>query len=272
MTKIKLLFIYIFMFAVFAKAADIDNLSFSGRRITTANGLSSNTVYDIQQDKNGFIWFGADYGLCRYDGYSFNNYLSLSSDRTKRSDATIGNLYKDDENNLIWIHTSTFTFACYDIEKGCFIDYTGKGDEQRSFRRFIRQGDTLWMYDTRNGIRRISYENGKFTCNDYNTENKTLPTNHIARMVEDDAGNVWAMATGGLIRIDKKGEIKILSQGKRQIDGISHNNKVVCLEEGNTIKIYSHEGDEVDSKVITSHNGNIKSLRSHFIWQGKWML
>lgn len=272
MTKIKLLFIYIFMFAVFAKAADIDNLSFSGRRITTANGLSSNTVYDIQQDKNGFIWFGADYGLCRYDGYSFNNYLSLSSDRTKRSDATIGNLYKDDENNLIWIHTSTFTFACYDIEKGRFIDYTGKGDEQRSFRRFIRQGDTLWMYDTRNGIRRISYENGKFTCNDYNTENKTLPTNHIARMVEDDAGNVWAMATGGLIRIDKKGEIKILSQGRRQIDGISHNNKVVCLEEGNTIKIYSSEGDEIASKVIPSHHGNIKSLRSHFIWQGKWML
>jgi len=38
------------------------------------NGLPSNTVYDINQDKNGFIWIATDYGLSRFDGLSFKNY------------------------------------------------------------------------------------------------------------------------------------------------------------------------------------------------------
>ena len=32
------------------------------------DGLASNAVRNIGQDKNGYIWFGTDNGLCRYDG------------------------------------------------------------------------------------------------------------------------------------------------------------------------------------------------------------
>lgn len=38
------------------------------RNITMNDGLTSNTVRNIVQDKYGFIWFGTDNGLCRYDG------------------------------------------------------------------------------------------------------------------------------------------------------------------------------------------------------------
>jgi len=38
------------------------------------NGLPSNTIYDINQDENGFIWLATDYGLSRFDGLSFKNY------------------------------------------------------------------------------------------------------------------------------------------------------------------------------------------------------
>ena len=40
------------------------------RNIGMENGLPSNTVRSVVQDKEGFIWFGTDNGLCRYDGYS----------------------------------------------------------------------------------------------------------------------------------------------------------------------------------------------------------
>jgi hypothetical protein len=39
-------------------------------KITTAQGLSNNEVYEVTQDKKGFIW--CFQGLDRYDGYSFN--------------------------------------------------------------------------------------------------------------------------------------------------------------------------------------------------------
>ncbi|MBR6605059.1 MAG: response regulator [Prevotella sp.] len=270
MNRINYLLIILSFFCININAEDIDRLALTSKRLSTADGLSSNTVYDIQQDKNGFIWFGAAYGLCRYDGYSFANYYSLSSDGTKRSEATIGNLYKDDENDLIWIQTSTFTFACYDISLGKFIDYTGKGDEQRSYRRFIKQRNTMWMYDTRNGIRRIVYKDGRFECRDFNTENKSLPTNHIIRMVEDGAGNVWAMSNKGLIRI--KGDSITLVENTRQVDGTAYEGNVVCLADDNKIKTYSPDCELLKDVSIPNEFGRLNYLRSHFVWQGKWML
>lgn len=270
MNRINYLLIILSFFCININAADIDRLALTSKRLSTADGLSSNTVYDIQQDKNGFIWFGAAYGLCRYDGYSFANYYSLSSDGTKRSEATIGNLYKDDENDLLWIKTSTFTFACYDISLGKFIDYTGKGDEQRSYRRFIKQRNTMWMYDTRNGIRRIVYKDGRFECRDFNTENKSLPTNHIIRMVEDGAGNVWAMSDKGLIRI--KGDSITLVENTRQVDGTAYEGNVVCLTDDNKIKTYSPDCELLKNVSIPNEFGRLNYLRSHFVWQGKWML
>ena len=38
------------------------------RRLTVEDGLPANTVRNIVQDKLGFIYFGTDNGLCRYDG------------------------------------------------------------------------------------------------------------------------------------------------------------------------------------------------------------
>ena len=38
------------------------------RQITMNDGLAANAVRSIVQDKNGYIWFGTDNGLCRYDG------------------------------------------------------------------------------------------------------------------------------------------------------------------------------------------------------------
>jgi ligand-binding sensor domain-containing protein len=40
-------------------------------RINTANGLSNNEITYIFQDRDGFMWFGTEDGLNRYDGYSF---------------------------------------------------------------------------------------------------------------------------------------------------------------------------------------------------------
>ena len=42
----------------------------SRRHITMLDGLPTNTVRSITQDKDGFIWMGTDNGLCRYDGYN----------------------------------------------------------------------------------------------------------------------------------------------------------------------------------------------------------
>ena len=44
------------------------------RNITMNDGLAANAVRNIVQDKYGFIWFGTDNGLCRYDGMKVQPY------------------------------------------------------------------------------------------------------------------------------------------------------------------------------------------------------
>jgi ligand-binding sensor domain-containing protein len=38
---------------------------------TTANGLSSNSVYALLEDHEGYLWFGTDQGVNRYDREQF---------------------------------------------------------------------------------------------------------------------------------------------------------------------------------------------------------
>ncbi len=41
-------------------------------RLSIEDGLSQNDVFTILQDRQGFMWFGTNFGLNRYDGYAFN--------------------------------------------------------------------------------------------------------------------------------------------------------------------------------------------------------
>ena len=44
------------------------------KSFTTADGLAGNRVHAILRDSRGFLWFGTNEGLSRFDGYQFTNY------------------------------------------------------------------------------------------------------------------------------------------------------------------------------------------------------
>ena len=52
------------------------------RHLDTRHGLSNSQVNCILQDSRGFIWICTSFGLCRYDGYRFQNYFSYERDTT----------------------------------------------------------------------------------------------------------------------------------------------------------------------------------------------
>lgn len=52
-----------------ASLANASERSMGLRTITIEEGLPSNCVRSLAQDRFGFLWFGTDNGLCRYDGY-----------------------------------------------------------------------------------------------------------------------------------------------------------------------------------------------------------
>jgi streptogramin lyase len=52
-------------------ALDLSGQSFNSKNYTIKNGLPSNNVYSIKQDKKGFIWATTDKGVVKYDGKNF---------------------------------------------------------------------------------------------------------------------------------------------------------------------------------------------------------
>ncbi|WP_321423940.1 two-component regulator propeller domain-containing protein [uncultured Bacteroides sp.] len=78
-------------------------LSFA--QLSTAQGLPTNEVHCIYQDKQGFIWIGTNSGLCQYDGVQMKVYKSNFHSPELLSNNYIRCIVEDDQQQL-WIGTN----------------------------------------------------------------------------------------------------------------------------------------------------------------------
>jgi len=72
----------------------------------TKKGLSQNQVFAIVQDMKGFLWFGTDEGLNRFDGHEFKIFRHDANNPNSIPDNSIHGLVVDNDG-VIWIGTST---------------------------------------------------------------------------------------------------------------------------------------------------------------------
>ncbi|WP_290791600.1 hybrid sensor histidine kinase/response regulator transcription factor [Flavihumibacter sp. UBA7668] len=87
--------------------------------ISTSKGLSQGYIWDILQDKNGFLWFTTKAGLNRYDGYNFKVYAYNAYDSTTISSNATLHLYEDSKDR-IWIGTEDNGINVFDKKKERF--------------------------------------------------------------------------------------------------------------------------------------------------------
>lgn len=65
------------------------------RSIDKTSGLPSNTIYDIFQDVDGFMWIGHEKGLSKYDGFRFTHYQN-----EEQRGRSISNLLQDSAGKI----------------------------------------------------------------------------------------------------------------------------------------------------------------------------
>ncbi|MCQ2265468.1 MAG: hypothetical protein MJZ46_05435, partial [Bacteroidales bacterium] len=66
----------------------------------TSDGLASNRIYSLQQDKNGFLWITTDFGLQRFDGLNFKTYDKKQYQNLWRNDIYFS---KYDGDNILTV-------------------------------------------------------------------------------------------------------------------------------------------------------------------------
>lgn len=76
------------------------------RVLTMQNGLADNTVSCIHKDKDGFMWFGTDNGLSRYDGKNIRNFGS--NERYMK----VSHI-RESANDLLWLVANEQLY-CFD--------------------------------------------------------------------------------------------------------------------------------------------------------------
>lgn len=73
--------------------------------LSIEQGLSLSVVNTIAQDRDGYMWFGTQDGLNRYDGFSFEVYRSRAGDINSLPDNHITHLLADAKGGL-WVGTT----------------------------------------------------------------------------------------------------------------------------------------------------------------------
>ena len=101
---------------------DRPNLYF--RNISEKDGLSSNNVSAIAEDKNGFIWIGGNKGLDKYNGTKFTHYKK-GNPAIEILDNVVHDLYIDSNNTMFVEHLNGFTATNLDNNFKTFY----KGDK-----------------------------------------------------------------------------------------------------------------------------------------------
>ena len=113
----KFAFCFLFVGFIFInKLTAADSLAVSYLGIE--QGLSNNSVRCIYQDHNGFMWFGTNDGLNKYDGYTFTVFKNQIKNPRSISSNFITDM-SNSKNGDIWIATLGGGVSRYDCRKEC---------------------------------------------------------------------------------------------------------------------------------------------------------
>ncbi len=170
--------------------------------LTLDDGLSNLSVSSIQQDSRGFLWFGTQSGLNRFDGYEFQVYNHDPFNLNSLPHGLVQTLFIDDEN-IIWIGTyngisrfdpsiNKFTNYEYDHEIGDSIS--------NNVVTAIAKDDTgnIWI-GTLAGLNKLDPETGGFSrymADD--TDSDSLMNDIVRSLLVDSKGRIWIGSLGGI--------------------------------------------------------------------------
>jgi len=215
------------------------NMHFS--HLTVEDKLSHNAVHAIFQDYKGFMWFGTEDGLNRYDGYAFKVYRLNPMDSTSLSDIFINDIFEDSDSQL-WIGTNSGGVNLYNRKLDNFTHFKHKNTDPKSISsnniRCIYQDSkgTIWIGTNGGGLCRYNPAQNNFEVYRNIPDNpNSLPHNDVRRIYEDTKQRMWICTNnGGLALMNrKKGTFQVFNSDENQPQSISDDEVTGVMELSN---------------------------------------
>lgn len=176
------------------------------KHLSLENGLSQSSITCIFKDSRGFMWFGTEDGLNKYDGTNFTTYRHVPNNENSLSSSVIYAI-TEHEDGFLWIGTNNgLNYFNPNNEK--FTRYLQDSASNQILGRnrinalllcadgnlLIGTGKGLYAYHPKTGISKYKGKNASDQKN-------------ILSLKQDEEGFVWVLSSDMLEKIKLQNEV-----------------------------------------------------------------
>ena len=177
-------------------------------RLGLDDGLSQQAVLAIAQDPLGFMWFGTEDGLNRFDGYVFKHVRQAEGSSGALSDDFIADV-QIDRTGRLWVATDGGAVLWRDLAETQFesilTGLTESASRGLEHVRVLRVDHTgrVWIGTRAGGVASFDPRTRRLIrLRHKDTDSDSLDNDSVYALCEDHTGAIWVGTQAGLNRLD----------------------------------------------------------------------
>jgi len=231
-------------------------------------------VRAVAQDHDGFMWFGGEAGLARYDGYQVKLYLHDADDDDTISTNSINDLLVD-KHGFLWVATY-WGLNRYDPRTERFKRYQYNPEQTRSLSHNSvicmlesKVDGAIWAGTAGGGLNRLDPVSDDFDRIRHQPGvNNSLSGDEVLSVYEDSTGKIWAGLSSHVLD-----RLTVSYTGGKVLVERYDNYKQDFLKsvEANAVHIRSIAGTSIGDVFFATDNGLFRlggdaQKITHFPW------
>jgi signal transduction histidine kinase/DNA-binding response OmpR family regulator/ligand-binding sensor domain-containing protein/HPt (histidine-containing phosphotransfer) domain-containing protein len=177
--------------------------------VPAERGFPSPVTMSLAQDGDGFLWFGTQAGLGRWDGYRMRNFFHHDDDPHSLPGDFVQTMHVDAQGRL-WVGTSTAGVAMYDKRSETFVRYAAgpKGLSSPAVTALASDAHGIWV-GTAAALDYIDLAHGGAISHYPRAADAAggARSNQIRALLLDADGSLWIGSNAGLARRDAGGNV-----------------------------------------------------------------
>jgi ligand-binding sensor domain-containing protein/serine phosphatase RsbU (regulator of sigma subunit) len=230
-------------------------------RFDHITGMAKGAITTIVQDSRGFLWFGTEEGLSRYDGYGFVSYVAGAADDKTLANSTVTSLAPG--KDVLWIGTIK-GLDKLDFASGKFTHLHPNPQDAKSIASdeivalFMAANGVLWLGTANAGVDSLNPETGE--VHHYRAKRgraDTLTDDAITVITQDKDHRIWIGTNKGVNRLDPEtGKVtRYAHDGDRSSSLVDDRVNALYQDSAGTIWIGTAAGlDGLDPKTGDTHH------------------
>lgn len=175
------------------------------QKLETVDGIASDKVYSVLQDRSGYLWFGTDAGVSMFDGFSFRNF-------DNRKDLTANEVFEifEDSKGRLWFLSQNGEVSFY------FNNELHTSKNVSAFKELKLKSDLTSIWELQNGKIAISSFAHGVAVLDTNLKATYYDIASVFQVWENERDELLSLGLEGIYWLKVDGTSELVEPFKRE--------------------------------------------------------